>query len=234
MKTKSKQIWRVAGLSVLALVLALVLHLRLVSGSLMQNIGGWVLLVLWLIASVLLLQKKSGSEKNVPASGIQKIRALKKTVDRTPPKAFKKEMRTLESQVDRLMSRDEALEKSLKNHFGDTSITTGKFLNTVNQVENLFITNSQKILERINLFDQEGYQNIFARHQEYTSAVVPYNEAFAFVDRKLNENEKILQKLDRLALEVTGLHESTTPIDQLPAMQEINELIEQTKLYRQN
>lgn len=40
--------------------------------------------------------------------------------------------------------------------------------------------------------------------------------------------------MDRLLLEVTGLNESQVPIDQLPAMQEINELIEQTRLYRQN
>lgn len=232
MKTKSKQIWIVLAVTLITLVLSALLHLKLFSGSLMQNLGGWVLLAVWLVISAVLLKTKK-DDKPQPL-GIQKIRQLKKTVEKTPPKAFKKEMRNLNSQVDRLISRDEGLEKALKNHFGETSITTTKFLNTVTQVENLFINNTQKILERISLFDQEGYQNIFARHLEYTSAVVPYNEAFAYVDRKLNENEKILQKLDRLALEVSGLHENTVPIDQLPAMQEINELIEQTKLYRQN
>lgn len=233
MKTKQKKIWSVLGLTLIFLILGFLLHLNLFSGSVMQIAGGWVLLILWLISTVLVLKQKKGKKGQVSA-GVRNLRTLKKTVEKTPPKAFKKEMRTLTSQVDRLVSRDEMLEESLNKHFGEASITANKFLNTVYQVENLFIDNTQKVLERIALFDQEGYQNLFARHQEYTSAVVPYNEAFVYVDSKLNENEKILQKLDRLALEITGLRESTTPIDQLPAMQEISELIEQTKLYRQN
>jgi hypothetical protein len=105
-------------------------------------------------------------------------------------------------------------------------------MRTVDLVQDLFLDNVQQILNRINVFDEPGYKYLLSRHLEYTDAVKPYQASFNYVADKLADNEQILSKLDELILEITHLEASRTPIDQLPVMQEINELIEQTKLYK--
>lgn len=234
----TKDVWKSIGvlgaLMVLCAALFSVTPLSLFSGSFWQLLGSWltVLAAAGLYGAYISSLRKK--QRRTVSQAQMDLKELQKTIDRTPPKAFKKEMRTLEAQADRMQTKRETLDASLRSYFGDSRISLEKFLRTIDAVQGLFLDNSQKILSRISLFDEAGYRDLFAKHLEYTSAIVPYNEHFAYVSRKLDENEKILQKMDRLLLEVTGLNESQVPIDQLPAMQEINELIEQTRLYRQN
>ncbi|MCF0246936.1 MAG: hypothetical protein HUJ55_08975 [Ileibacterium sp.] len=187
-----------------------------------------------------LIAKKAGDQKTKPSGTVSAIesgdsvRQAKKLVDSTLPKAMKKQMRTLKSQTERLEKKQAMVDEALKNYFGESSISYDKFARTVMAVENLFLDNTVKIVNRINIFDEDGYKDVYSKHLEYTSAIDPYKEHFNYVDSRLEDNEMILQKMDKLLLEVNQLNDSQVPIEQMPIMQEINELIEQTKLYKQN
>ena len=193
-----------------------------------------VLLILAVAGFFALKGTASRKEQMSAVPGRQEIKEAKKLVDATLPKAFKKEMRLLDSQTERMEKKSQILDESLKSYFGDSSISYDKFARTVAAVQNLFLDNTKKIITRINVFDEDGYKEIHSRHLEYTSAIDPYKEHFKYVNERLEDNEMILQKMDRLLLEVNKLNDSQVPIDEMPIMQEINELIEQTKLYQQN
>lgn len=204
-----------------------------------------LLLILGLVILILALfaffrkksSEKAGSAAAQPAqkklSAASKSAQLAREIRSTPAKSFKKEMRLLSSQTERMDSKLDSLDRALQDYFGN-SISYNKFAGTVLAVDQVFVDNSEKILRRIDVFDEEGYNDLFRRHQEYTDAIKPYQEHFDYVKAHLDENERILSQLDKLMLEVNNLNDTRTPIDQLPAMQEINDLIEQTKLYRQN
>lgn len=195
-----------------------------------------VLVIALIVLAVLVIYRKYHRSESGPADlrNMGPTVQIRKKIAQTPAKAFKKEMRQLNSQTERMQNKLESLDRSLKNYFGDSVISYQKFAGTIQTVEKVFADNSEKILQRIDIFDEEGYNDLFRRHEEYTDAIQPYQAHFAYIQKRLQENEEILTRMDRLLLEVNHLNESSTPIDQLPAMQEISDLIEQTKLYQQN
>lgn len=162
------------------------------------------------------------------------LESVEDEIRRTSPGPFKKQMRQLEAQTDRMMEKLKSLDRVIGDYFGQSRISYSKFMASVNAVCSVFEENAGKILKRISIFDRKGYEDLYARHQENTDAAKPYQASFDYVDEKLQENERILSRLDQLLLEVNQLSDSAVPIEELPAMQELSELIGQTKLYQQN
>lgn len=163
---------------------------------------------------------------------IHSISSARDAIDHTRPKAFRSEIRLMKSQLDRMEQKDGQLEQLLQETFGGSKISYQKFASTVDSVQELFYDNITRALNRIAIFDEEGYKTIFDRHKEYTNAIEPYNENIRYVEKAVDENDKILNSMDRLMLEVAQINESNKSIEELPAMEEISELIEQTKLYK--
>lgn len=204
------------------------------SGPFLGRIGAWVIILLCLYVFIRTEYKRLHNPKPKVYKDVElpNIKEAKKAVDRTVPKAFKKEMRTLDTQISRMNHKKEALDSALKGYFGDSKISYEKFASTVGGVEGVFLDNVQRVINRVNIFDEEGYEDVFNKHLEYTSAIAPYNEHFRYVKGKLDENEEILKKMDRLLLEVSNLNENKRPIEEMPVMQEMSELIDQTRLYK--
>lgn len=201
-----------------------------------------LLIAILAVVLIMVLKNRNSAAKNPNQKALEASRLknsgtmtqIKKQIEGTRPKAFKKEMRMLSSQEERMENKMDSLDRALKDYFGDSVISYNKFAGTIEGVQQVYSENTQKILKRIDVFDEEGYNDIFRRHQEYTDAIKLYQQHFDYVKERLDENEQILARLDKLLLEVNNLNDTKTPIDQLPAMQEISELIDQTKLYRQN
>ncbi len=156
-----------------------------------------------------------------------------KAVKKANPKVFKKEMRELDNQCLRMEKKSEQLDRALKSYFDGSRISYAKFAGTINRCLNLFDENVTRILNRIAIFDEDGYEHLFKTHQEYTDAILPYQETFDAIAADLKNNEEILSRFDRLLQEVNNLSNPNADLEALPAMQELGELIDQTKLYRQ-
>ena len=237
----TKDLWDALGLGfelwLFYVISTGIFNLSLESDHFFQNMGALIILSACLAVFCMTEYKRLFKKKTsaaLPPKPMKTISEAKRTVDRTVPKAFKKEMRTLQAQMDRMKRKREMLDRELKNVFGDSRISYEKFARTIDGVESVFIDNVSKIVTRINIFDEDGYEKVFRDHQEYTDAIEPYNAHFKYVKERLEENEQILTKTDRLLLEVTNLTDRSSSVDNLPAMVELNELIDQTKLYRQN
>ncbi len=158
----------------------------------------------------------------------------RKAVEETAPKVFKKDLRELNTQIQRMDKKSSQIDDALRSYFGGSKISYEKFASTVEGVKKIFYSNVQAIINRINIFDEAGYEQLFARHREHTPDIEPYNRSLRFVENRLEENEEILKKLDALLLEVTRLSENTVPVEELPEMKELSDLTKLTMRYKQN
>lgn len=210
---------------------------HLAGGSIFSMIGGWLTTLIF-AGIFLLICIKTGSRQAKPEESPALVnqhllRETKKTVRKADPKVFKKEMRELDSQCERMEKKSEQLDQALKSYFGSSRISYAKFASTINGGIDVFDENVARILSRIRIFDAEGYENLYKKHQEYTDAIKPYQASFKAVGQDLETNEEILKRFDQLLLEVNRLSDPHADLDQLPAMQELSTLVDQTKLYRQ-
>lgn len=210
--------------------------LTLFDGTVFQMAFGWLFtLAFVVIFAMLTMDSKSKNKKGAqPVSLINKeaMDETSKRVKKTNPKSFKKQMRELDNQCVRMSTKTEQLDQSIKSYFGDSRISIAKFANVINGGIEVFDDNVNRILQRIHIFDEDGYEHLFKTHQEYTDAIKPYQANFEAVDADLKTNEEILARFDALLMEVNKLSDPSGDISELPAMQELNELIDQTKLYR--
>lgn len=163
-----------------------------------------------------------------------RMKSLLKEVKRTNPKSLKKEMRDLESQCVRMEKKSVQLEDALVDHFSGSLLTRSKFAATINGVLDLYARNVEDILQRINIFDQDGYELLFKKHEEYTTAADPYKKEIEAVQEAIASNEQIISRIDRLLREISRLSQTSEDLSSLPEMEELSELIEQTPRYRQS
>ena len=166
-------------------------------------------------------------------------------------KVFETEISTAVDQVYRLMDKDKALETILLQYFTPQEMTYVRFEGVIESVKVLFYSNVKKIINRIIIFDDKDYKktldkvnkmkNLPTVEDPYSSSnsanthMQIYNEHINFVKGLVSDNEGILVKLDSLLLEISKLDDmSDTGLENMAAIREINELIDQTRLYKQN
>lgn len=197
-------------------------------------IGIGLVIILAGIAFVSLKKRQANSQQQQSLSLINKeaVEQITKKVKKTNPKAFKKQMRELENQCDRMSAKMDQLDQAINDYFGDSRISIAKFANSINGGIGVFEQNVERILSRINIFDQDGYEHIFKTHQEYSDQILPYQASFDAVDEDLKLNQEILARFDKLLMEVHKLSDPKVELSDLSAVQELDTLIDQTKLYR--
>ncbi|MBF0578301.1 hypothetical protein IM774_00530 [Erysipelotrichaceae bacterium RD49] len=208
----------------------------LFSNGVLSFWGGVVLLGIGLWLLIRSFAQKQKITKAPEMAGLldeEQLNQTLKAVKKANPKVFKKEMRELDNQCLRMEKKSEQLDQALKSYFDGSRISYAKFAGTINRCLNLFDENVTQILNRIAIFDEDGYEHLFKTHQEYTDAIEPYQETFDAIGADLKNNEEILSRFDRLLQEVNNLSNPNANLEDLPAMQELGELIDQTKLYRQ-
>lgn len=147
---------------------------------------------------------------------------------RLRPKSFKSQIRTCQKQLARLQEKTEAMDRTLHEAFGDSTISIDKFMTGIHKARMLFLANQRQIADRILIFDDEGYRNA----QREGNIPAAYRETFDFIDGKIADNENILTKIDELNAQVQTL-KATPRLEDGSAMRQLDDLIRQSDLYRQ-
>ena len=223
-----------------AILIAIVVLIGFFVGWPAAGLAFFGALILFVVA-LKLFGKSSGYSKSIASDSslslvnVQSVKNLMKQVKKTNPKCFKKEMRELENQVLRMEKKSTSLDDSLREYFGTSRISYEKFASTLNGAVGVFDDQVKKTLSRINIFDVDGYEQLFKNHLEYTDAIKPYEKTFDEIHDDLKRNEEILKRVEKLQMEVSHLNTaSDVSLDTIPAMEELSDLTRQTKLYQQN
>ncbi|TCP53416.1 hypothetical protein EV586_106165 [Tumebacillus sp. BK434] len=143
------------------------------------------------------------------------------------------------SQLERIEQKKNTLYDVLQQRFDESEMTFTKFAAVIQSVENLFYRNMKSMLSRLHLFSSAESTKISDSDESSLSKELlhekenVYHEYLQFVKDSLNTNEEILLRLDKLLLEVSRLdHFDPEEIETMSCIQEIDDLIRQTKLYK--
>lgn len=207
------------------------LTLSLSTGLIVAGAG---LVASGLLASFLLKSaSRGGKPEETKLVDRKVIEEAAKKVRKTSPKSMKKEMRDLTTQCERMLQKAELLDKTLNEQFGSSVTTKARFASIINGVYTLYAQNVNDIIHRVEIFDEDGYEQLHRNHEQYTDAIKPYAEQMDAVRKEIAENEEILSRIDRLLAELNTLSGSDASLKTLPEMEELSDLIAQTPLYRQ-
>ena len=157
---------------------------------------------------------------------------------------FDEDIETGCEQIARMQDKDKALESILNQFFIPEEITYTRFSNAITSVKALFYNNVKKMINRMIIFDYKDYKKISEKRNDRleTGGAVPaaldqqliiYNEHIDYVRELIEMNEGILTKLDALLLEISKLDDlDGKGLESIAAVQEINDLIAQTRYYK--
>jgi len=138
--------------------------------------------------------------------------------------AFEKNLAALTEQIVRYKKKKRIINKILSEKFDTGEITYHKFNNTVENVEKLFQENIANAATQIRAFDEA---DITVSQKEILRE---YNK---FISKMTSDNECIIMKLDNLIFEISKLKDmSNDDIKSLDAIKEMEQLIQNTKLYK--
>ena len=164
------------------------------------------------------------------------VEALKQNLNK---KIFNDNIELAINQVERLKQKKATLTTLLQQEFSPAEMSYARFQQIIVSVTDLFYGNLRGIINRLIIFDYNEYINVKngklkgLSHDAIEAKIKIYEEHISYVNNKIDNNENILLKLDSLLLEVSKLDDkSENEIENLDAIKKINELIEQTKLYR--
>lgn len=155
-------------------------------------------------------------------------------------KLFPMEVTIALDQVSRMKEKKDALLELLSQRFEKNELSYNRFLGVIVDVEKLFNMNIRGLISKLHGSEISKLDRIDTRQaqQMFSGKVMQqkqqlFTEYANYVKGYVSSNEEILTKLDRLLLE-TSLLNSTDyrELDEMPCMQEINLLIEQTKYYK--
>lgn len=250
MKKSVKFLFLNVGILVLNIVVFGVLKISIGANAVSTLIGVLVLVVSVLAfiggnISILLKKDKINITKDYKDNdiGIEKdeLSAIEETNRKT--RVFRSEMNKTTQQMERLNARNEAINAILLQHFKPSEITYKRFKEVIDSVNGVFRENVQKILERVNVFDEDDYISLVYRMKKNPKEAQDgnnreklkiYLEHMNYVKTVIGDNEVIITKMDKLMLELSKLNElNADNIESVSAIQDINELIGQTKYYKQ-
>lgn len=178
--------------------------------------------------------------KQIPAtletvSDIEKAKAILK--QHVGGKFFGSTAKTVISQLERIDKCQKRLVDIIRRKFTPGTMSWKKFYVVVHEAESSAIKNVVTMANRMPLFDEAEY----ARLQHYKEDDIPddiqeeqiklYRESFDRVKSVITLNEKILLKLDALALELSTSEISENEEVNSNLLGEIERLIEETKYY---
>lgn len=140
-------------------------------------------------------------------------------------------------QIKRFRRKSATIQDILKQKFSMNEMSYQKFSVVLQDVEHVIYMNMRSILNKIAAFDVEEYETIHKKgvHEDELSQekMTIYNEYIAYVNDATKTNEDILLKLDRLLLEISRYNSMDGgDVQKLPAMVEMDDLIQHAKLYK--
>lgn len=146
--------------------------------------------------------------------------------------------KTASQQLDRIFKSQKKLSDLLDRKFTKGTMSYGKFYDIVRSAEDSAIKNVVVMANRMSIFDDQEY----TRLQHYKEDDIPddiqeeqlklYQENFEAVKSAVALNEKLLLKLDALAIELSSSEFSETREMNSEILTEIEKLIDETKYYQ--
>lgn len=166
--------------------------------------------------------------------------------ERREKKVFDEDISNAIEQVYRLQDKDKALDSILAQYFSPQEMTYTRFQSVIDSVQALFYNNLKKMINRMIIFDYKDYTKLMSKlknsqmaegitntSKSASTQLKIYNEHIDYVKGLVEMNESILVKLDSLLLEISKLDDiDEAGLEELAAIQEINDLISQTKYYK--
>ncbi len=152
-------------------------------------------------------------------------------------KTFAEQLKTVIVQIGRMKKRMQTVQNILSERFSQTEMSFGRFHEPVMGMEKIMLLNGKSLLNRVNAFDEEEYEDILkktaADDRINATRLGIFNEYKSFVDRSVENNEEILLRLDKLILELSKLNDlNEGTIEDMDAVKEIDALIHDAKWYK--
>ncbi len=192
------------------------------------------------------INNRKNNKDDVSDSGkalAENISALSKQWNK---KTFRESINKTMEQYGKMKTRNKAVDTVLLQHFKPTEMSYSRFRNIIDSVNELFNGNVEKILNRIEVFDESDYRVIIYKiknggdnlpeqeKQVLYDKLNIYLEHINYVKELVEANETIVLKMDKLLLELSKLSAvDESNIENMSAIQDINDLIDQTKFYKQ-
>lgn len=147
-------------------------------------------------------------------------------------KTFEDDIELSQKQIGRMNEKYNTINVILLEHFSDGGMTYEKFMGSVEQVKNLFFHNLKKMINRISIFNENDYKELLKSPRGNDVNIEIYKEHISYVKEIVANNNLLLAKLDTLILEISKLNDGEEDkLANMQIMQEIDELINKTKLY---
>lgn len=153
------------------------------------------------------------------------------TLEHLEKKCFENQIKLTIAQVSRLNKKIDTLKTLLGQFFTPGEMSYKSFMGVVSSVTRLFFDNVQNIINRIMIFDYDDYK-AYTNKDPLNRVPAVYQEHITFVTDTIAKNNEIIDKMDGLLLEVAKLTDVNTDVASLPAMKELEHLIENTQYYK--
>lgn len=153
---------------------------------------------------------------------------------------FTKDIMTLLDQIQRLKKKKDTILTILQEKFNSSEMSYSRFLSVIDEIEKVFDINMKSIVNKINIFDVDDYENT---KEEFEAPTISediieekmkiYNEYITFVKNSIEDNEQILLKLDKILLELSNFNSlEDGELENMEIMEEIDDLISKIKFYK--
>jgi hypothetical protein len=151
--------------------------------------------------------------------------------------AFQDDLKRLSSQLESLGDKGKFIRKSLADRFQPHELTYQKFDMAVATVEDYMFQNAKGLIQRVKGFDERDYENTIndpnADREVITQKRALRNEYGSHIKESLSVGDEVLQKLDKLKIELDKI----TTFDEKDAknsgaLEELDTVISDIKFYR--
>ena len=138
------------------------------------------------------------------------------------------------SQIDIFHTREKKVIDLIEIRFSKESLAYGKFIGTLNTLYKDITARINEYVYKLEIFDEESYKEKIEYYEKEGNKEAIYNHrqiAFEYEDYARKSLEMIQDanlKLDKLLLELSDLNEK----NKNDSLKEMEELINQTKLYK--
>lgn len=158
-------------------------------------------------------------------------------------KIFKRDIEKIFEQMERLDKKKEIITDILLQKFSNTEMSYLKFQGVIDEINKIFNINIRSIINKLNIFDEEEYENIIKEsrkvHKEneelLNEKLKIYEDYIKYIKDSINDNEEILLKLDKLLFELSKFDSlEDGELENMFAMEEIDDLINKAKFYKEN
>ena len=153
-------------------------------------------------------------------------------------KFFGNTARTAMEQLERTKRSRKRLEDMLERKFTRGSLSWEKFSGITRSAEVSIVKNVVLMANRMSIFDEKEYERLLHYKEDdipddiQVEQLKLYEKNLSNIKDSVALNEKILLKLDTLAMELSELEDSAVQSANTETLEEIEKLVSQTKYYQ--